>query len=54
MREGSVAGDYLHNELKWSAGQLRTENQFEDILAAVKQFEDHLAAVLQNSFCTGG
>jgi len=52
MREGSVAElqtDVLHNELKWSADQLRTENQFEDILAAVKQFEDHLAAVQQQS-----
>merc|ERR1712004_727480 len=52
MRERSVAElqtDVLHNELKRSAYQLRTENQFEDILAAVKQFEDHLAAVQQQS-----
>merc|ERR1712013_545202 len=41
--------DVLHNELKWWPDQLRTENQFEDILAAIKQFEDHLAAVQQQS-----
>merc|ERR1712047_98712 len=50
IRQRSVAEfqtDVLHSDLKWSADQLRTENQFEDILAAVKQFEDHLAAFLQ-------
>merc|ERR1711963_279317 len=52
MREGSIfelQTDVLHNELKWWPDQLRTENQFEDILAAIKQFEDHLAAVQQQS-----
>jgi len=52
IRQRSVAEfqtDVLHDDLKRSAGQLRTENQFEDILAAVKQFEDHLAAFQQSS-----